>query len=52
MVYYKIKLQDDKVEVLDIVRRKDLDGKGIMFVTLDELNNFSNVDMSRLRTSK
>ena len=52
MVYYKIKLQDDKVEVLDIVKRKGSDGKGIMFVTLDELNNFSNIDMSRLKSLK
>ena len=52
MVYYKIKLQDDKIEVLDIVKKKGADGKGIMFVTLDELNRFSDVDMSRLRTLK
>lgn len=52
MVYYKIKLQNDKVEVLDIVKEKGSDGKGVMFVTLDELNNFSNVDMTKLRTLK
>ena len=52
MVYYKIKLQDNKIEVLDIVKKRGLDGKGIMFVTLDELNKFSNVDMSKLKTLK
>lgn len=51
-MYYKIKLQKDRVKVLGIVKEKEADGKGIMFVTLDELSNFSNVDMSKLRISK
>ena len=52
MIYYKIELQNNKVKVLDIVKEKGADGKGIMFVTLDELSNFSNVDMTDLRTLK
>lgn len=52
MIYYKIKLSDNKVEVLDIVKKKGFDSQGIMFVTLDELNKFNDVDMSKLRTLK
>ncbi len=51
-MYYKIKLKENKVEVLGIVKEKEADGKGIMFVTLDELSNFSNVDMTKLRIPK
>ena len=42
MIYYQIKLEDDKVKILDVIdsSTKPKDGAGIMFVNLDEMNKF------------
>ena len=42
MIYYQIKLEDDKVKILDVIdsSTKPKDGAGIMFVSLDEMNKF------------
>lgn len=42
MIYYQIKLEDDKVKILDVIDsdKKPKDGAGTMFVNLDEMNKF------------
>lgn len=42
MIYYQIKLEDDKVKILDVIDSdvKLKDGAGTMFVNLDEMNKF------------
>ena len=42
MIYYQIKLDDDKVKILDVIdsSTKPKDGAGTMFVSLDEMNRF------------
>lgn len=43
MIYYQIKLEDDKIKILDVVDKdyKPKDSKGVMFVTLEEMNKFN-----------
>lgn len=43
MIYYQIKLEDDKVKILDVIdsSTKPKDGAGTMFVNLDEMNKFN-----------
>ena len=43
MIYYQIKLEDDKVKILDVIDSdvKPKDGAGTMFVNLDEMNKFN-----------
>lgn len=43
MIYYQIKLEDNKVKILDVIDslNKPKDGAGTMFVTLDEMNKFN-----------
>lgn len=42
MIYYQIKLENDKVKILDIIDsdKKPKDGVGTMFVNLDEMSKF------------
>lgn len=42
MIYYKIKLENDKIKILDVIDSdvKLKDGAGTMFVNLDEMNKF------------
>ena len=43
MIYYQIKLEDDKVKILDVIdsSTKPKDGAGTMFVNLDEMNKIN-----------
>lgn len=42
MIFYQIKLEDDKIKVLDIIDRDERpkDGAGTMFVNIEEMNKF------------
>lgn len=42
MIYYQIKLEDDKVKILDVIDtdERPKDGAGTMYVNLSEMNKF------------
>lgn len=43
MIYYKVKIEDDKIKILDVIDSsiKPRDGAGIMFLNLEEMNRFN-----------
>lgn len=42
MIFYQIKLEDDKIKILDVIDRDERpkDGVNTMYVNLEEMNKF------------